>query len=268
MVSAKRAGNCVVQMRRLQVETCLSDEICGATHRTIRIGAVATRHLRAQRPLPSAVNRSIAMADPEAGDYMRQEYIRAVNRTRSPSKAWREIERAKNEYIEIITVGRDAQGVLLNVVFNFHEGSGSIRPRRDGSVDIDGSDYSIRLLDNGSFVLSRSVSSMRFQNVGSWQKWSNSAVIAGTYEDSQGRRYIFRPDGQAEFPGNQTFDYSVGLDMILTGYDYIYSDKLNKTWAIRATTDRLEIFEIEPSADDPDGVVSPVPRWKLKRLAP
>jgi hypothetical protein len=202
------------------------------------------------------------------GDYMREEYIQAVTETRSPLKSWQEIEAKKNASVEIITIENDKDGPFLTVDYNFHEGSEPFRPAADGVVTLDNSLYSLRVLDRDRFVLSSRSSSMRFQYVGDWQKWSNEATIAGSYQDEEGQRYIFKSNGEAQFPGNETFDYNVGLDMILCSYDYIYSNKLKKTRAINVKSNTLKVFDVDLSGDAPEGVVSPLPRWTLKKLTP
>jgi hypothetical protein len=178
------------------------------------------------------------------------------------------MEATKNESVETITIAKDKEGVLLTVGYNFHEGSEPFRPDDDRSINLDNSRYSVHILDKDRFVLSTDKSSMQFKYVGDWQKWANAVVIAGAYEDEKGQQYVFKPDGQAQFPSNQTFDYNVGLDMIFGSYDYIYSTKQKKTWAIKVNANSLTLFDVDLSGDDPEGVVSPTPRWTLKRLSP
>lgn len=200
------------------------------------------------------------------GDYMREEYMVAVTQTRSPLKAWREMEASKNEAVEIITIGNDKNGRFLTVDYNFHEGSDPLRPATDGAVTLNSTRYSIHVLDKYRFALSSDASSMGFQYVGDSQKWADKATIAGTYQDERGQRYTFQSNGKAEFPGNQTFDYNTGLDMILSSHDYFYSNKLKKTWVFSVNSNCLKIFDVDLSGDDPEGVVSPKPRWTLKKL--
>jgi len=198
---------------------------------------------------------------------MREEYIQAITETRSPLKSWRKMAAGKNEAVEIITIESGKDGPSLTICYNFHEGSDPLRPAADGTVVLDNSHYSIRVLDSERFVLTSDTSSMQFHYVGDWQKWSNEATIAGTYQDERGQQYVFESNGQAQFPNNQTFDYNVGLDMILSSYDYIYCNKLKKTWAININSNSLKVFDVDLSRDEPDGFVSPLPRWKLKKLA-
>lgn len=202
-----------------------------------------------------------------AGDYMREEYVQSLTTTRSPLKSWRAMQAEKSESVEIITIGTDTDGTFLTVGYNFHEGSEPIRPAIDGSVALDNSRYSIQVLDNNLFVLSNDKNSLRFRYVGDWQKWSSQIVFAGTYHDEKGRRYTFEPNGNAEFPSNLVFDYNAGLDMILTSYDYVYSNKLKRTWAFRFRSDTLEIFDVDLDKNEPEGLVAPKPRWKLIKLA-
>jgi hypothetical protein len=215
-------------------------------------------------------SRAAAQSEPPsltAGDYLREEYIQAVTETRSPWAAWQRMKAGKNETVETIRVTNDKSGLLLTAGYNFHEGGDPARPETDGGLSLDNSPYSIHVLDNNEFDLSNSTASMRFRYVGDMQKWANEAMIAGVYEDEKGQKYIFTPDGQAQFPGNLTFDYSAGLDMIFSSYDYIYSVKLKKTWAVKTDSHGLNLFDVDMSGDNPEGVVSSTPRWTLKKLS-
>jgi hypothetical protein len=206
----------------------------------------------------------------QSGDYMRDEYMQAVTVTRSPYKAWQEMEASKiDESIQTISITNDKDGISLAFGYNFHEGTGPIQPETDVTVkpDIYAPPYSLDVLNRNEFVLSNNTISMRFRYVGDWQKWVDEATIAGTYQDAKGQLYIFQPDGQAEFPGEKTFDYSVGADMILTDYDYIYSDKLKNSWAFTTDSSGIKLFDVDENKNEPDGLVSSKPRWVLKKLA-
>lgn len=206
----------------------------------------------------------------QPGDYMREEYLQAVTMTRSPYKAWQEMEASKiDESVQTISIANDNEGPLLNVGYNFHEGSGPIRTEIDGTVKLDIYDpaYSMDVLNRNEFILSNNKISMKFRYVGDWQKWVNEATIAGTYQDAKGQLYIFQPDGQAKFPDDRTFDYSVGADMILSDYDYLGSDKLKSTWAFTTNSTGIKLFDVDMDKNEPDGLVSSKPRWVLKKLA-
>jgi hypothetical protein len=176
------------------------------------------------------------------------------------------MEAAKCESLEIVTLANDNRGLSLSVIYNFHEGSGPFRPDVDEGLSIDDSRYSLSVVDSDRFILSNNECSMRFRRVGDWQRWANQAVIAGTYKDAKGQAYVFRPDGTAQFPGNREFDYNVGLDMILTNYDYIYSETSKRTWAIATMSGGVTLFHVDLSGNELEGVVSSSPQWKLERV--
>jgi hypothetical protein len=201
----------------------------------------------------------------QSGDYMREEYIQAVTDTRSPYKAWQEMG---NAYVETVSIANDKDGLSLAIGYDFHEGSGPVQPETNGTISLSGDDspYSLHVLNGNGFILSNNKSSMKFRYVGDWQKWANKTVIAGTYQDAKGQLYTFHPNGQAQFPGNQAFDYSVGLDMILTNYDYIYSKKMKKTWAFIIDSNKIKLFDVDLDKNEPNGLVSSKPRWVLKKL--
>ena len=218
-------------------------------------------HTPAIQPLQSPWNAL------KPGDYLRKDYIKAVQETRSPWKAWQIMEATDRTGVESITIGRDNRNTTVAPGYNFHEGSGVYPANADGSMDMDDERYAVHVIDSERFVVSSGKSTIEFRYVGNMDRWSNQMIVAGNYLDDKGQRYEFSSDGQAHFPGNQTFDYSVGLDMILTDYDYIYSSKVDKTWSIKLTKNGIDLYDVAESDGNPEGVVAKKPRWRLKRVA-
>ena len=84
---------------------------------------------------------------------------------------------------------------------------------------------------------------------------------------TEGNGTSFNPMAKHDSRSKQ-FDYNVGLDMILSSYDYIYSNKLKRTWAIKVSSDRLILFDAGSFRRRRRGYHSPTPRWTLKKLTP
>jgi hypothetical protein len=92
----------------------------------------------------------------------------------------------------------------------------------------------------------------------------SDAIIAGTYRDSMGKQYLFETNGQATFPARRQFDYTLALDHVLTGYDYIYSKKLGSAWMMKTTQRSLR--SMRPAAISVK--LYPPPRsgdWRVSR---
>jgi hypothetical protein len=199
------------------------------------------------------------------GDYLRADYLTSLCKSRSPLKAWREVESKGDSGLSQVTVSDDQGALSVSVGWNFHEGSGTYTLGADGLLRGDGMTFSVEPEGNDAFVLSDGKSKIGFRFVGDWQRWSNGVVIAGDYTDKRGRKYSFEPDGKALFPDNQRFDYEVGLDMVLSNYNYIYSKKAKSTWSVESTPQGIALYDVDLSGDDPEGVVAKEPRWVLGR---
>src|SRR5262249_46820311 len=113
------------------------------------------------------------------------------------------------------------------------------------------------------FSLSRGSSELKFRFVGDTERWVSEAVLAGQYEDVQGNQYVFGTNGEASFPGDRRFRYTLATHHVLNPYDYIYSANLKATWAVEISRKNLLIFEVEC---DHDEIVTATPKWSLVRL--
>jgi hypothetical protein len=66
------------------------------------------------------------------GDYLREDYIRALCDSLSPLKATR-----PDDNPQMIIVGRDKAGTSFMPTHNFHEGDNIFRPSKDGVFEPD-----------------------------------------------------------------------------------------------------------------------------------
>jgi hypothetical protein len=202
------------------------------------------------------------------GDYIREEYLHSLCETRSPLRTWQEIGAEKDGGLDQITIDGDVKNISVAAGYNFHEGTGPFSPENDGTLRRGDVVYSIDSDGVDGFHLSDGKSTIHFRFVGDWQLWANRAVVAGIYQDEKGSKYRFGTDGVAHFPDNRSFDYKVGLDMILSNYDYIYSNQLKSTWAVKMTSGGLSLYDVDVDQNEPYGLVAKNPRWRLKQLTP
>jgi hypothetical protein len=202
------------------------------------------------------------------GDYLREDYIRALCESRSALLTWHKVGAETYRGLDQITIGGTAKNISIFAGYNFHEGSGEIRPENDGTLHLGEVIYSMDIDGKDSFQLSDGKSTVHFRYVGDWQLWADRSVIAGSYKDAKGSKYVFGNDGVAHFPGNRSFDYKIGLDEVLTDYDYIYSDQLKSTWAVRLTPRGIALYDVDENQNELDGLVATNPKWRLTQLTP
>ena len=138
---------------------------------------------------------------------------------------------------QMIILDSDQDGAYLIPTYNFHESDVNHRVSREGRLQkvesnpnrITDTDFSFSARGTESFGLMRGNSELSFRFVGDAGRWVSDSVIAGTYQDAMGKKYLFDTNGQAAFPDGRRFDYTLAMDHILTPYDYIYSKKLGMT---------------------------------------
>lgn len=196
------------------------------------------------------------------GEFLREDYIKALCETLSPIRATRE-----DGDPQMIIVGRDRDGFSFMPTHNFHEGDDLYRPTNGGRLrlgDAASAVFALVVHNSEAFSLVRGNFCLRFRFVGQSERWVTNAVIAGTYRDASGDEYVFSRDGQARFPRRKPFDYTLGMDHVLTPYDYIYSRGPEKSWAATITPQGISMHDV---SGDNDEVVSPTARWMLTRIA-
>jgi hypothetical protein len=200
------------------------------------------------------------------GEYLREDYIHALCETLSPLKATR-----PDADPQLFILDSDKDGAYLMPIHNFHDGGDPRRVSREGRLQRVESNPQ-RIIDTGltfnahgteSFTLMKGSSELSFRFVAAGERWVSDSVIAGTYRDAMGRRYLFESGGQAVFPGDRQFDYTLAMDHVLSGYDYIYSKKLGLTWMAKIDLKGLVLYE---TSGDVGETVSLTPKWQLTRL--
>ncbi len=209
----------------------------------------------------SGVNRLLK------GQYLREDYIRALCQTLSPLRATQ-----PGEDPQLIVVDRKQQDAFFMQVHNFHEGGEVFRATKNGKLLQDGPDgravdtgFALTVHDQKSFSLSRGDRRFRFRFVDDAERWLSDALVAGTYRDAKGAPYVFDRNGHAKFPGARSFSYTLGIDHVLTNYDYLYSADLKKSWAASITRQGISLSEVSGEVDE---IIAPTPRWVLTRLTP
>lgn len=203
------------------------------------------------------------------GEYLREDYIRALCESLSPLHATR-----PDGAPQLIIVEKDKEGTSFMPVANFHEGDDLYRPLKNGrlrKIHPDGFEeslalFSLRVHGKDAFSLLDGERELQFRFVGKAERWVSDALIAGTYQDDKGGKYVFGANGQASFPGGRHFDYMLAMDHVLTNYDYLYSKDLNASLAVEINRKELSLREI--SGDFSEETISPTPKWRLARMTP
>ena len=162
-------------------------------------------------------------------------------------------------------------------IWNFHEGSEPFEIRSNGDVVIPKSLEAqgipqISIKDRQHFYIKWPQSPLRlpsgnfvdgeFTWVGDAEAWLFRKLIAGTYNTSAGVRVAFRMDGKGELPdGNR--QYRVGLDHVLSPFDYIYGQ--GYSYGFRFDKEDLLLFAI---IEQPSGAeeLAKEAKWKLTRV--
>jgi len=198
------------------------------------------------------------------GDYLREDYIEALCSTFSPLRATR-----PDDYPQLIQVACDQIGIAFMPVHNFHEGDNLYVAAKDGVLkerDDDVPRELGRLTIHGieAFSLSTGIRTYRFRFVADAERWVTNAVIAGSYKDASGHDYSLGRDGMAHFLRQKPFSYTLGLDHVLTGHDYIYSRNPERSWAVFISKKGIALHD---GSGDADEIVSEAPRWTLTRLS-
>jgi hypothetical protein len=193
------------------------------------------------------------------GEYLSKKYIGSILQNKSPLKS------GGNVAIHLIIVSQDNDHLKLSPIYNFHEGGYTYSLNADSSLtsnapDVKSEHVTVKIINSSEFSISiDDYHDEPFQFVGSAAKWVASEVLVGTYVDRLGKIFTFGPDGSAEFP-EKKFSYEIGLDHVLTPYDYIYGN--NFTYAFNLHDAYLDLFEVQGENDEN---VSPTPKWRLKR---
>jgi hypothetical protein len=198
------------------------------------------------------------------GEYLREDYIKALCTTLSPMKATR-----PDDFPQLVAVTRDQSGLSFMPIHNFHEGdepyhltgSGLLK-QTTGALPQDLGQLTAHTAE--AFSLRKGANTFRFRLVENAERWVSNAAIAGSYRDESGAKYVLDRSGKAIFPGQEPFSYTLGLDHVLTDHDYVFSSDLKKSWAAIITAQRLVLHD---ESGDKGEIVTPTPRWMLTRVS-
>lgn len=197
------------------------------------------------------------------GEYLSSDYVENIKANLSPMRS----------YLfgtpQLVKVQEGKTGLLIQPIFNFHEGGPDFILRKDGSVVVQiGAGYGtsnllIEVLDSHHFKLGfDKFKPTSYIFVGDASRYVATILLAGEYTDEQGRRYVFGTDGWAIFP-DRKFEYQVGLDHVLNQYDYFDDRTSNKVYAFKRREKVLEIFG---TSGDNNQFVDEQPILSLKQI--
>ncbi|GLH75090.1 hypothetical protein GETHLI_35930 [Geothrix limicola] len=197
------------------------------------------------------------------GLYLSNAYIEMLKKTRSPYWCCKH-DQAPQIQLEV-------SNTKTNIWFcwGFHESDTAQVLNQDGSTTrLDGVAKTDRLRiapsDPTSFsVLSPRNATGQYSWVNSEEQFFRTYTVAGNYQDSYGRSYVFGVDGKGVFP-NRTFTYSVGHEFVEVFFDCMYVE--GATWGFESEGDILRIYECTDSEGPP--VRNKKPFLTLKRLNP
>lgn len=196
--------------------------------------------------------RAIAQATQESsekvamlrsGEYLSEDYIERLKKTRSPLHAT-----TAEEAFDLVILDHQQNGVHLNTILNFHEGGPEIRVDLKGHITVpvdagmDIKDLVVTADGKQSLIVGfSSFKPKRFLLVGKTATYVGKEILAGKYLDDRGQRYEFRDDGKAIFPDRQ-FSYTIGIDHVLNAFDYFVDEGNGKLYGFRVDGLKLYIY--------------------------
>ena len=166
-----------------------------------------------------------------AGNWLREEYIAALEQTKAPSQAVRGLYE-----VQAVLQQNANRKYELNLIYHFHE---SIAREIKTVVPMTQNEFTIRFatpygsgrdeyrirIDNPArpslLTLEYPKGRFRFRknNEPSAEDFVNRQVLAGQYRDVSGGKYVFGSSQTAQWP-RQSFRYRVGLDYVFSQTDY------------------------------------------------
>jgi len=154
---------------------------------------------------------------PRDGAYFNTVFLAKLTKTKSLHKSW------SGNDPQAILVSRDKGALQLDLVINWHEGDRASFELANPAKQIptEGErDKAFYPQDATHFAFKDWNGKRSYVYVGNDQQFLIDTLIAGTYADARGRRYVFSRDGKAQFP-NRSFRYEVYSDMVFENCDLI-----------------------------------------------
>lgn len=187
---------------------------------------------------PQASGKAVVLA---VGEYIRDDYLGTLQRTRSPFASLRPGEP------QLVVIKKNDGDRLLSTILNFHEGGPEFQLRPTGSLRVrigagfDMSNLYFEEIDTRHFKLGfDKFAVLDYTYVGDSDQYARLA-LTGEYSDEHGKRYSFGSDGVANFDGAK-FKYSVGLDQVLNRFDYFQDDARHEVIGFKRIDKTLSLF--------------------------
>jgi hypothetical protein len=192
---------------------------------------------------PQGATRSPGACILLAGDYLRDDYLENLKRTRS---AFKSEAPGQPQLVKV----RPAEGAWeVMTVLGFHMGGAEFSLGKDGALSVRAgwgtgtSNLTFRIVDSRRFVLGYDEFAPRsYSFVDDVERYLSEHLLAGDYVDGHGRHYIFGRDGVAHFRDGE-FHYRVGTDHTFSKFDYYYAQqKESGVFGFKLAGDTLDIF--------------------------
>jgi len=178
------------------------------------------------------------------GDYLTGDYIKTLDRTRSPLAA------EAGRSINLVVVQREDGYTRIQSVIRFHEGGPSFRIGRSGQgvlLDAAGQDvgaYVVRALNGAELEVGfKGLPVTRFIAVRDLQGFILRKSVGGTYVDDKGQSYVFGPGGLATTPKGR-FKFTVGVDHVPYRFDYLEVSGTHMILRFVRKQCALDIYEV------------------------
>ena len=193
---------------------------------------------------------------PRDGAYFNTVFLAKLTKTKSLHKSW------SGNDPQAILVSRDKGALQLDLVINWHEGDRAsfdlANPAKQIRVAGE-SDKTFTPQDVTHFAFQDSGGKHAYLFVGNDQQFLIDTLIAGTYADARGRRYVFSRDGKAQFP-DRSFRYEIYSDMVFENCDLITDKDETERHRLRNygfawKGDALYIYDANCWVDDRPGCV-------------
>jgi hypothetical protein len=198
------------------------------------------------------------------GEYLRNDYLAVLERTKSPLKAF------SVGPIQSIKVDVSTEGIRINTVLNFNEGAAEFLLQKSGKVNTirpagyNTSNAKIEILDSQHVCLGYADFKLAtFSYVDSASLYVAKKCISGTYTDEKGNTFIFDDDGMVSFPGKKAKYFVYLFYYPSDRFDYFKSNETD--YAFKQEADSLRIYSITGGSTFPDGKVVEPPAYVLKK---
>ena len=180
---------------------------------------------------------------PLPGDYLRIDYLSALERTHSPLKAF---QFGTNQLIKIAV---DSLGLVVSAIENFHDGVPLFLLCKDGIIspapDMKKIATSVKFKVIDSKHINLGFETFKPENytyVGDAEQYVANKCLVGTYKNKEGVIYRFNKGGSAIFDSKK-FSYGIGLDFTCSSTMNYYTSQ-SVDFAYELLSDTLKIYTV------------------------